>query len=316
MFKLVQASTEGLASKDKFPFFCDAISPTYIGIEPEPPRSGDFDARVSALDLGSTAVARIISPGNVARRSAAATRIKPDDSLFVNFCEDTDYIVEDSLGDLRVPRGVPRLLDNNAGFTVRFLEQPRVALHSIRLSRQALGPALCFPRFNTALAGTPLGKLVAAQFRVLCATMRLDHPDAIAAIGRSVEVLLLALADQVRESKSNESICDRASAHHLKDYALVRLGDSKLSVNSIAGAFCVTSRTIQNHFAANGETFSAWLLEERLVRAYRLLLDPAHSLRSVEAIGFSCGFASAAHFHRSFKTHFGSTPGAIRRASS
>jgi hypothetical protein len=81
MFKLVQASTEGLASKDKFPFFCDAISPTYIGIEPEPPRSGDFDARLSALDLGSTAVARIISPVNVARRSAAATRIKPDDRL-------------------------------------------------------------------------------------------------------------------------------------------------------------------------------------------------------------------------------------------
>jgi transcriptional regulator GlxA family with amidase domain len=39
-------------------------------------------------------------------------------------------------------------------------------------------------------------------------------------------------------------------------------------------------------------------------------------LRSVEAIGFSCGFASAAHFHRSFKTHFGSTPGAIRRTGS
>ena len=316
MFELVQASTEGLASKDKFPFFRDAIGPTYTGIAPEPTRFVEFDARLSVLDLGSTVVARIISPGTVARRSRAATRIQPDDSLFVNFCEEVDYVAEDRLGHLRVPRGVPRLLDNDAGFTVRFPEQPRIGLHSIRLSRQTLGPALCLPRFNTALSGTPLGQLVAAQLRLLCATMRLEHPDAIAAIGRSVEALLLALADQVRDGKPDESLCDRTSVRHLKDYALARLGDAKLSVASIAGAFCVTPRTIQNHFAANGETFSAWLLEQRLVRACELLLDPAHGLRSVEAIGFSCGFTSAAHFHRTFKIRFGAPPGAIRRAGS
>jgi AraC-like DNA-binding protein len=315
MCNLVHASTTGLASKDKFPFFRDAISPTYTGIEPECPDSVDFDADFTALSLDGTIVARILAPGHLARRSVATTRTQPNDSLFVNFCEDMDYIAEDLLGGSRVPRGVPRLLDNDAGFTVRFPERSRVALHSVRLSRQAVGPALSLPRFNAALARTPLGQLVAAQFRLLAAAMRLERPEVIGAVGRSLEALLLALADEVRNAKADHTNFNRASVRHVKDYALARLNDPALAVTSIAAAFSCTSRTIQNHFASDGETFSEWLQSERLTRAYGLLLDPAHGLRSVEAIGFACGFATAAHFHRAFKARFGSPPGVTRRTS-
>jgi AraC family transcriptional regulator, positive regulator of tynA and feaB len=316
MLNLVHASTAGLASEDKFPFFRDAISPAYTGIEPERPDAVDFDADFTALDLDGTMVARILAPGHLARRSPAATRCHPDDSLFVNFCEDMDYVAEDLLGGSRVPRGLPRLLDNEAGFTVRFPERSRVALHSVRLSRQAMGPALSLPRFNAALAQTPLGQLVAAQFRLLAAAIRLDRPGAVIAVGRSVEALLLAVADEVRDVKTDGPNRNRTSVRYVKDYALARLNDPALAIGSIAAAFSCTPRTIQNHFAADGETFSEWLLNERLMRAHGLLLDPAHSLRSVEAIGFICGFTSATHFHRAFKARFGSPPGVTRRASS
>jgi AraC family transcriptional regulator, positive regulator of tynA and feaB len=313
MFKFIHASTAGLAAEEKFPFFRDAISPAYTGIEPESPQTVDFNADFTALNLGCTVVARIVAPGHDARRSLAATRTHPDDSLFVNFCEDTEYAVEDATGAARVPRGIPRVLDNEAGFTVRFPQRPRVALHTLRLSRQALGPALCLTRINAALAGTALGQLVGAQFRLLSAAMRLQRPEIIAATGRSVEALLLGLADHVRDAKCDKTKPNRTSVRHLKDYAMALLSEPDLTVATIATAFSCTSRTIQNHFAADGESFSGWLLEERLTRAYDLLLDPSHGMRSVKAIGFACGFATAAHFHRAFKAKFRSPPGAIRR---
>jgi AraC-like DNA-binding protein len=313
MIKFIRASTVGLATQEKFPFFRDAISAAYTGIEPEPTQTVDFNADFTAVDLGCTVVARIVAPGHDARRSPATMRTHPDDSLFVNFSEDTDYVVEDTAGAARVPRGIPRVLDNMAGFTVRFPQRPRLALHTLRLPHYVLGSGSRLTRINAALAETALGLLVGAQFRLLSAAMRLERPEIIAATGRSVEALLLGLADHVGEAKCDKTKPNRTSVRHLKNYAIALLGEPDLTVATIAAAFSCTSRTVQNHFAADGETFSGWLLEERLARAYDLLLDPSRAMRSVETIGFACGFATAEHFHRAFKAKFGAPPGAIRR---
>ena len=98
----------------------------------------------------------------------------------------------------------------------------------------------------------------------------------------------------------------------LKSYALSRLSEPDLSVEAVARAFRCSERTVQNRFAAEGETFSSWLLSQRLARAEELLLAPAYALRSVEWIGFSCGFVATPHFHRAFKDRFGTTPRAFR----
>ena len=72
------------------------------------------------------------------------------------------------------------------------------------------------------------------------------------------------------------------------------------------------ARLAPNRFAAEGETFSSWLLSQRLARAEEYLLAPAYALRSIEWIGFSCGFVATAHFHRAFKERFGTTPRTFR----
>jgi AraC-like DNA-binding protein len=53
-----------------------------------------------------------------------------------------------------------------------------------------------------------------------------------------------------------------------------------------------------------------WLLEKRLEVAKHLLLSPE---KSVHDVAFESGFKNNAHFSRSFKTFYGSSPLQFRK---
>jgi AraC-like DNA-binding protein len=58
-----------------------------------------------------------------------------------------------------------------------------------------------------------------------------------------------------------------------------------------------------------GKSPHQYLLERRLKEAKKMLTDP---YASVKKIGYECGFLNTETFCRSFKKHFGMTPGAYR----
>ncbi|MBN3780380.1 AraC family transcriptional regulator [Burkholderia sp. Ac-20345] len=313
--QVFNASTVGISASEQFDYWREAICPVYTGIDPEPPGQVGFDACFEAIICGTVKIARINAPGHSARRNEVAMHRIPDNSVFVNYCESSDYGAEDSLGEPLVSRGTLRLLDNAAGFVVRFPEHRCMTLHSLRLPRQLFGTDPPFATMNAAFTCTALGRLAGEQFRLLCQSMDLQQHRAVVAIGRSLETLILAVAEE--SSRVNASVQKfEANVVHLKDYARARLVAPDLTVATIADAFHCTTRTIQNRFAGVGETFSSWLLEERLRKALSMLREPQHSVRSVEWIGYRCGFASAAHFHRAFKFRFGVTPGSARTQTS
>ena len=56
----------------------------------------------------------------------------------------------------------------------------------------------------------------------------------------------------------------------------------------------------------------ASVLEQRLVRAARLLRDPRHLARKVSDIAYLAGFNDMSYFHRAFRRRFGMTPSDMR----
>ena len=90
------------------------------------------------------------------------------------------------------------------------------------------------------------------------------------------------------------------------------LNQSTLSLERLAATHGVTARYFQKLFEAEGRTFSDYLLERRLERAYQMLrCNPAHH-RSVSSIAFDVGFGDLSYFNRTFKRRFGATPREIR----
>jgi AraC-like DNA-binding protein len=91
-----------------------------------------------------------------------------------------------------------------------------------------------------------------------------------------------------------------------------RLGDPALSVGDIAARFRMSPRNLQALFAAGETTFTAYLRDQRLLRAWRLLEDPARRDASIAAIAAEAGFSDLSHFNRAFRARFAASPRAVR----
>ncbi|QUS42561.1 AraC family transcriptional regulator [Tardiphaga alba] len=90
------------------------------------------------------------------------------------------------------------------------------------------------------------------------------------------------------------------------------LSQPSLSLEQLATTHGVTTRYFQKLFEAEGRTFSDYLLERRLERAFHMLRDGNRTERAVSAIAFDVGFGDLSYFNRTFKKRFGATPREIR----
>lgn len=100
----------------------------------------------------------------------------------------------------------------------------------------------------------------------------------------------------------------------IKSDIVARLSDERLSIAHIARAHRISPRYIQMLFEAAGTTFSQYLIEQRLGRAYHMLVDARFRDRTVSAIAFDVGFANLSYFNRGFRRRYGATPSDVREA--
>jgi AraC-like DNA-binding protein len=89
-----------------------------------------------------------------------------------------------------------------------------------------------------------------------------------------------------------------------------RLGDPELRTSAIAHELHVSTRTVQNVFAAMGTTPGGYVLERRLTRAAEML--GSRNAPGITALAFDLGFNDSAYFARCFRQRFGTTPSAWR----
>jgi AraC-like DNA-binding protein len=92
------------------------------------------------------------------------------------------------------------------------------------------------------------------------------------------------------------------------------LGDPGLDPRMIAAAHHVSVRALHDLARASGVSIAAWIRSRRLERCRADLANPALASLSVAAIGARWGLLHQPHFTTLFRTRFGVTPGAYRRA--
>jgi AraC-like DNA-binding protein len=93
------------------------------------------------------------------------------------------------------------------------------------------------------------------------------------------------------------------------------LSDPALNPCTIAAALHMSRRTLYKVLtpeSADGTGVAAVIRRERLVRARRILVDPACGDRTIGQISAEVGIASAARFSRLFRAEFGVAPRDLR----
>jgi AraC-like DNA-binding protein len=89
------------------------------------------------------------------------------------------------------------------------------------------------------------------------------------------------------------------------------IGDPKLSGKTVAARVGITERYLQQLMETHGDTFSHFVLRQRLDRAAAMMVSK-RNLR-ISEIAFMCGFSDLSYFNRTFKKRFGENPRAYRK---
>jgi AraC-like DNA-binding protein len=184
---------------------------------------------------------------------------------------------------------------------------------SVRIPRHLL--LQVSPRAETQLA-RPLAhdaalRVMIGRYFALCNELvaGLDAPGQKAAAQHLVDLVGLLLGTGAEQDK----------VLRLRGYSAVRLDMMKadvidnlsrggLTIERIAQQNGISARQAQRLFARSGQTFSEFVLDQRLSLARRLLLAASNRQRKISDIGYACGFGDLSYFNRAFKRRFGATP--------
>ncbi|WP_271529879.1 MULTISPECIES: helix-turn-helix transcriptional regulator [unclassified Bradyrhizobium] len=136
--------------------------------------------------------------------------------------------------------------------------------------------------------------------------------DAVSQHLFDLAVLMIgARGDAAEEARTRGLAAARLEA--LKSDILAQLDSPALSLSDLAAAHRISPRTIQLLFERAGITYSGFVLEQRLLRAERLLRNPAMRTRKIIEIAHLAGFHDVSYFHRAFRRRFGQTPDDVRK---
>jgi AraC-like DNA-binding protein len=94
--------------------------------------------------------------------------------------------------------------------------------------------------------------------------------------------------------------------------ALRDLDNQELTIAGLARRYGLSARHAQRLFERTGNTFTEFVLEQRLLLAHRQLSNPQHRHSKISDIAHSAGFSDLSYFNRAFRKRFGATPSDIR----
>lgn len=96
---------------------------------------------------------------------------------------------------------------------------------------------------------------------------------------------------------------------------LRHLTSCELSLGDVAKRNGISPRYVQMIFEDDGTSFSEYVLEQRLQRAYRMISDFRYREWKITAIVAEVGLGDLSYFNRTFRRRFGMTPSDVRRAA-
>lgn len=103
-----------------------------------------------------------------------------------------------------------------------------------------------------------------------------------------------------------------ALLRRIKDYVEDNLSDPMLGIRTVARKHRISPRYVAMLFQESGTTFGTYLRHRRLERAKIGLELTGAAYRQIAEIAAAVGFASQAHFSRTFRTSYKVTPSQYR----
>jgi AraC-like DNA-binding protein len=125
-----------------------------------------------------------------------------------------------------------------------------------------------------------------------------------------IALALGAIGDAAEIANSRGARAARLQA--IKRDILGNFARQDLSVTALAARHGISPRYVQMLFDREGTTFTEFVVQQRLARAYRMLNDPGYADHTISRIAFAVGFGDLSYFNRTFRCFYGATPSDVR----
>jgi AraC-like DNA-binding protein len=210
-----------------------------------------------------------------------------------------------------------QLLDMSRPFEIRFDGPMRQFV--LMIPRDIVQTHLIAPRRVTGkgISGdTGIGSVASEFLNAFFQNVGTMEEAEVQTLTRSlIDILNAAVLAQLTPAAKSKSNYQDFSTHQIRLYIEDQLRDPELSPALIAAAHGISQRYLNKLFESEGIPVSRLIWERRLENCRHDLENPNLSGKSITEIAYSWGFASAAHFSRSFKERYGATPRQTRVAA-
>lgn len=191
------------------------------------------------------------------------------------------------------------------------------SLLAVQIPRARLGDQQ-IPDLHTCMSPTNGGVGLSAVLGSFLKSMAEQLPtlpdDAGSALSETVLGLLTAtLARRQVEAREHATLPSVLKAR-VRQHVQTHWADPALDIEQIAEAMRCSKRHLHRAFDDEQYTLDRYIWKTRLLRARQLLETDLGRNQPIGSLAVACGFRSASHFSRMFKSEYGEPPRAVRNA--
>lgn len=164
-------------------------------------------------------------------------------------------------------------------------------------------------------SGTPLNTLLMSHMRALYSEAPSFRNGDGNAAARATAGLVAACADRLGSGGASAPLVETSlAARRVRLLIQSHLGDPHLGPEFLVKHGGVSRSTLYRLFEPMGGVRS-YIRQRRLIRAFRLLSNPAQRSERIGSIASRCGFENDAVFSRAMRQAYGMSPSEVRAAS-
>jgi AraC-like DNA-binding protein len=308
-------SLDGIPERERPAMFREFFGREVTKYDIEPIPDTPFDVDVTLQAMPGLMVMSGHAYGTHTKRTRATLTEDPTDDL---------GMVVNLSGPLRITHaGEDLVLDDGEATLVplnevcSFTHRPPGGILALRVPRRELGPLVariddsCFRRIPSSSVAL---KLLTAYIKVAQGANELGPLQLQHLVARHIhELMALAVGATGEAAETAESRGLRAARlQALRDDIAKNLDQPDLSVCALAGRHRLTPRCVQRLFEMEGTTFTEYVLEQRLARAYRMLTDTQRTCEKISVVAWDSGFGDVSYFNRAFRRRYGVAPSDAR----
>ena len=313
-FRLMRFSTDMLPPRERFDIWRDTMTRKLLRLAIDPLSERPYRAKAALRALPSLRVGfGKVGPAIHHRTRAIAAAENDDIALFVNL--GGPFLIRRAGVDIQVSPGEACLVE--CCETGEYVMAEAGKHLCVRIERRVLG---AFARH----VDRALGRLIPAKTEALrllvnyartlpsgedelspaASRLVVDH------VGDLMALVVGASGEAAAFAASRGLAAGRLSA--AKAYIRERAGLLDLSAESVAADQGISPRYLRQLFEAEDQSFTAYLLQQRLTQAHTMLSSPQFAAEPVSRIAFGVGFGDLSYFNRAFRRRYERTPREVR----